>query len=366
LLFEATRRYSVSNLVKISARNNLVSAVISPDHRKSMPSLRRQTNFDEARLTVSADETVYCNARYQGAQPVLSVGSPYFRDDPSGWVNALARDPRATDVEIVLVDDGTGDSELDAKVRAAVDAWPGPAIAVRFHNNRGRSSARNRGILAARGTYLLFIDADMLPGDSLYLSRYFDMIDKSAAAIIFGGFTTIGVKVDHDTKLNYSLALKNDCKPASVRAVRGPLSVASNNLLVRRDVFDVEPFDNEFIGWGWEDTEWAMRAVYAGYGLTHIDNPAIHVGLDSSKSMLRKYKEAGPNLRRLLDRHPEGQQMTGARLAKLLVKFPFHVLARPICSWIALDQFGVLPMALRRLAIKIWRASHAAEALKTA
>ena len=345
------------------ARNNVVFAVVSPDRAQTYREHKQKVTSQEARLTVSADETVYCNARYLGAVPALSIGSPYYRDDPTGWVNALANDPRAGDVEIVLVDDGSGDAEVDSKVRAAVDAWPGPAIVVRFHNNKGRAQARNRGIRAARGSYLLFIDADMLPGDHLYLSRYFDVIDKDASAIVFGGFTTLGVKVDRDTKLNHSLALKNDCKSANDRAMRGPLSVASNNLLVRRDVFDYERFDDAFVGWGWEDTEWAMRAVYAGYGLTHIDNPAVHIGLDSSSAVLRKYKEAGPNLRRLLDRHPEGAQMAGAKLAKFLAKTPGHSWLRPICSWMAMDPEGVVPMNVRRLATKYWRASFAADAL---
>jgi glycosyltransferase involved in cell wall biosynthesis len=318
---------------------------------------------EQARLTVSADETVYCNARYHGAKPILTIGSPYFQDDPTAWISALAHDPHASQVEVVLVDDGTGDTELDKKIRAAIDAWPGPAIAVRFHNNKGRSKARNRGIRAARGEYLLFIDADMLPADPQYLTRYFNVIDKAAAAIVFGGFTTIGVKVNRETKLNYSLALKSDCKPALERSLRGPLSVASNNLLVRRDVFDIVPFDDSFVGWGWEDTEWAMRAVYAGYGLIHIDNPAVHIGLDTTTAILRKYKEAGPNLRRLLDRHPEGGQMAGAKLARFLTKVPGHTLLRSMSSWIARDPAGIIPMQIRWLATKYWRASYAAEAL---
>jgi glycosyltransferase involved in cell wall biosynthesis len=311
-----------------------------------------------------AYETIYCNARYHDAKPSLSIASPYYNDDPTGWINALSSDPRASEVEVVVVDDGTGDPELDKKVRASIDAWPGPATAIRFHQNQGRSAARNRGIKGARGSYLLFIDADMMPGDKDYLSRYFEVIKRQSSAIVFGGFTTQDVLVTPDTKLNYSLAVKNDCKPAIARETRGPFSVASNNLLVRRDVFQHEAFDDSFQGWGWEDTEWAMRAVYAGYGLIHIDNPAIHVGLDSNKAMLRKYKEAGENLRRLLDRHPEGRQMNGAKAAIVLTYFPPHTLLRPLLSWIGLDPLGILPMAIRRLALKVWRASHAAQALK--
>jgi GT2 family glycosyltransferase len=360
----ANYRLCVSKVTKRVERETIVRAFTSFDNQPCYQQQRGSGNKVDARYTVSADETIYCNARHAGAAPALSVGSPYFRDDPTGWVNALARDPRADGVEIVLVDDGTGDAELDQKVRAAVDAWPGPAMVVRFHTNKGRSAARNRGIRAARGAYLLFIDADMLPGDDRYLSRYFDVIDRDASAIVFGGFTTLGVEVTPDTKLNYSLALKNDCKPAYQRAVRGPLSVASNNLLVRRDVFDHEQFDDGFVGWGWEDTEWAMRAVYAGYGLTHIDNPAVHVGLDTDQAVLRKYKEAGQNLRRLLERHPEGMQMAGAKLAKFLTTVPLHEVTRPALAWIATDRIGLIPMQIRRLATKLWRASHAADALK--
>jgi glycosyltransferase involved in cell wall biosynthesis len=318
---------------------------------------------NEARLSVSSHETVFCNARFADATPKLSIGSPYFRDDPTGWINALASDPLASDVEVVVVDDGSGDPSLDAHVRAALEAWPGPACLIRFHVNQGRSNARNRAIAAARGSYLLFIDADMLPGDKLYLSRYFDVMEQNAAAIVFGGFTASLAQANRDTQLNYYLAYHNDCKPASQRGLRGPLAVASNNLLVRRDVFEREAFDHNFIGWGWEDTEWAMRAVFAGYGLIHIDNPAVHIGLDSSKAMLRKYKEAGPNLRRLLDRHPEGHQMAGVKVARFLNKIPGQAAMRPIYSWMSLDPWGILPIQLRHIAIKLWRASHSAQAM---
>jgi glycosyltransferase involved in cell wall biosynthesis len=320
-------------------------------------------NPAQARLSVSSGETIYSNVRSTQSATVLSIASPYFRDDPTPWLKALISDPRARDVEIVLVDDGTGDIGLDTKVRAAIDAWPGPATLVRFHTNQGRSSARNRAIQAARGSYILFMDADMLPGDAQYLTRYFDAIQKRTSSIIFGGFIAGHTNIDHDTLLNHALASKGDCKPASDRAQRGAVAVASNNLLVRRDVFARIAFDDGFKGWGWEDTEWAMRAVFAGYGLTHIDNPAIHVGLDSTNAMLRKYKEAGANLARLLDSHPEASRMTGVKIATMLKRVPGHALLRPLSAWIARDPLSLIPISLRGLALKFWRASHAAQAL---
>jgi hypothetical protein len=314
-------------------------------------------------LSVSSGETIYSNDRATGTAPRLSIASPYFRDDPTAWLQALAPDPLARDVEIILVDDGTGDIGLDKKVREAIDQWQGPATLVRFHTNQGRSSARNRAIQAARGEYILFMDADMVPGDGMFLARYFQAIERRVSAIIFGGFEAGHCQINHDTLLNHTLASNNDCKPARDRAQRGAIAVASNNLLVRRDVFDHISFDNAFKGWGWEDTEWAMRAVFAGYGLTHIDNPAIHIGLDSTQAMLRKFKEAGPNLRHLLERHPEAANMKNAKVARILAKLPPHILLRPLLSWMARDPLHLVPIRLRGLALKVWRASHAAQAL---
>jgi glycosyltransferase involved in cell wall biosynthesis len=312
---------------------------------------------------MTVDETIYRNARAGTLRPRLTIASPYFRDDPGGWMRALSSHPLAAGVEALVVDDGTGDPDLDARVRAAVDAWPGPATMVRFHRNRGRATARNRLIAGAGGEYILFVDADMMPGDSEYIERYMNVVDRRSAAIVFGGFTTHGAPLSRDTRLHHNLSERSDCRPAIERTLRGAYAVASNNLLVRADVLKVHPFDDGFIGWGWEDTEWAVRATDGGYGLLHIDNPAVHVGLDTTDTVLKKYREAGRNLRRMVDRHPWLKRMRGVKVAHSLARLPFHAAFRPVARWVASDPAGLIPMPVRRMAIKYWRASWAADAL---
>lgn len=308
-------------------------------------------------------ETIHVNGRTGPARPLITIASPYYHDDPTGWMRALMDDPCAPDVEVVLVDDGTGDAGLDARVRAAVEAWPGPARVIRFHVNRGRARARNRLIEDARGRHILFVDADMMPGDDRFLTRYVQIVARDSAAIVFGGFTTQGSHVDRQTRLHRNLSEQTDCRPAIDRAQRGAYAVASNNLLVRADVLQRHAFDPDFTGWGWEDTEWAVRATEDGFGLLHIDNPAIHVGLDTTETVLGKYREAGANLRRMVERHPWLDRMRGVRVALLLRRLPGHALLRPLASWVARDPSGLLPLAIRRMAIKFWRASWAADAL---
>jgi glycosyltransferase involved in cell wall biosynthesis len=275
----------------------------------------------------------------------------------------MAKDPNAHLVEAIVVDDGTGDTALDGRVREAIELWPGAGMAVRLHQNRGRSAARNRAIASARGEYLLFVDADMLPGDNQFLSRYLDLIQRRATAVAFGGFTTQGAAISHETSLHQNLSEQSDCKPALDRQARGAVAVASNNLFVRKDVFDAEPFDDGFSGWGWEDTEWAVRVVKAGYGLIHIDNPAVHIGLDTTDAMLKKYQEAGPNLARLISLHPHLTKMPGVRAARFVSSIPMHQSLRGLAAMIAHDRLKLWPITLRRWAIKFWRASWAASAL---
>jgi glycosyltransferase involved in cell wall biosynthesis len=302
------------------------------------------------------------NATALPESPLLSVLVPYFHDNPAQLIQVLDKQADRQ-VELVLYDDGSQDSDLSQQVHAAAKDSSMACRVLTAKENVGRSQARNRLMQAAQGQYLLFLDADMLPGEPDFLSTYLNQIKTHGDAIVFGGFSVSEQADTHQYDLHRALSAGSDCLNAKERALVPAKHVCSSNLLVRRDVFEVCPFDPEFVGWGWEDVEWAARADEQ-FSITHIDNPALHLGLESADTLVRRFRDSAANYARFVHRHPDlARQLPSYRTAKLAGRIPGFKLVRPIFSAIARDPWHLVPMRLRVLALKLWRAGWYAEKL---
>ena len=289
---------------------------------------------------------------------VLSVLVPFYRDDPTDTLRSVA-ELAGPGVEIVAWDDGTGDAELTARVEALVGEFSALRL-VTAARNAGRAAARNGLVRAARGKWLLFLDADMRPLRDDFLRRYLDAVACGESDIMFGGFVVRDTG-PRGTELHRELSRRSDCRSAEWRRQHGPQHVASSNLLVRRDVLEAEGFDSGFEGWGWEDSEWAAR-VSKRFRLAHLDNPAVHLGLESNATVLERFATSGANYARFTRAHPElAERLALHRAASRLAAVPGQALARPVLRYAALAP---LPMSVRVLALKLWRASHYADYLK--
>ena len=298
------------------------------------------------------------NAAWTGAQPRLSVLIPFMRDDPTALLAALARAP--VDAEVVVLDDGTGDDLLAARVTAAVEALPLPARFVRLSVNEGRSKGRNRLARNARAPHRLFLDSDMLPDGEGFLTAWLDLIAAEDPAVAFGGFSLDQTPRRPEHALHRAMALKSDCLPAAERRKAPEKHVFTSNLLVRRDVFEAIGFDEAFAGWGWEDVEWAMRVARA-HPITHVDIPASHLGLDTAPAMAAKYEQSAANFARVVAGHREVvAAYPSYRAARLLKRLPLRGLWRPAVKAAALSP---APLPVRDFAMRLYRAALYAEAV---
>ncbi|HQP21394.1 MAG TPA: hypothetical protein PLG07_13885, partial [Phenylobacterium sp.] len=176
----------------------------------------------------------------------------------------------------------------------------------------------------------------------------------------FGGFSLDQAPVRPDHALHRAMAGHSDCLPATERA-QMPEKIFTSNLLVRRDVFAAEIFDESFTGWGWEDVEWGMR-VTARWPILHVENTATHLGLDTPQTLADKYEQSAGNFARIAARHPDLIARYGSyKVAKVLKRAPLLKLWRPLLKAFALAEAA--PLKTRAFALRLYRAALYVEAV---
>lgn len=300
---------------------------------------------------------------WDATTPVLSVLIPFLRDDPRPLLEALDAEAAglAGAVELVVMDDGTGDAALTEALEAQVAGLALPVRLITLTNNEGRSKGRNRLATAARAKHLLFLDSDMRPDTANFLGAWVRLIREQDPPVAFGGFSLLQAPTDARFAVHRAMATKSECLPSAVRAETPEKYVYTSNLLVRRDVFDSEGFDPAFTGWGWEDVEWAMR-VSRRYPVLHIDNPATHMGLDTVQALAAKYEQSAPNFARVIAKHPDIiSGYASFKAARLLKTVPGLSLVTPAIKAVA--SLDALPVALRAFALRLYRAALYARAV---
>ena len=299
--------------------------------------------------------------RESASAPRLSVLTPFHKHDPSALLACFSNAPEG--VEFVLLDDGSGSAALLANVIESANATGAPARVIVSGINLGRASGRNRLIAEARGQYVLFLDADMLPDDRRFLDIWLGIIATQAPQVAFGGLSLVNTARTQETALHYALFGRSDCLPARTRQRRAAQATASANLLIERAFLLSHPFDDTFTGWGFEDVDWALNAAHFTE-ILHVDNPATHAGLDDVSTLLRKSLEAGANFARLARKHPsQVSRFAAHRVARALRLTPARRAQQRLYSWLARDPLGAAPMRVRCTALKLLRASYYAEHL---
>lgn len=214
------------------------------------------------------------------------------------------------DLELVVVDDGSTDGT------AALVAAHGTAIRLVGQDHAGVAVARNRGIAEARGDLIAFCDSDdmLFPRHIQELVNCYDRsggIVTSNAWLLFPGGIHPG-RTRHKGRF------------PSVERQRQ--AILEQNFLCIMSIFprllfdEIGPFADGLNGI--EDWEFWMRAIYAGYAVTHQPHPSalyrwaagsLSADLERSDAAVRtvlerarKGLDLGPAERSYVDRRLSG------------------------------------------------------------
>lgn len=217
--------------------------------------------------------------------------------------------------EVVIADDGSSDSTING-VKTLVNSCPFPVVHA-WHARKAarRSATRNNGIRHARGDYLVFLDADFvaLPGSI-----------KSHATAATPGYFVAG-RCKYSTQEQSKRILSATITPVLLEQIYKELSerpiikehrefirygilrrlklasprkqtFGGHFSIFRDDIESVNGYDENYVGWGGEDQDIALRLVMAGMRGRSVIKSAKMIHLWHPREIGDKHWLEGPNI----------------------------------------------------------------------
>ena len=220
-------------------------------------------------------------------------------------LNALETQQDAPRLEVVVVDDGSGDGTADwlAQRRSTIP------IEALTQPKRGPAAARNAGVRAARGRLVAFLGDDTIPEPgwlAAHCTRHAAAGGDPRLAVI--GHTHWHSRVRATAFLRY---INEQGAQFGYALIRDPEDVPFNffytsNVSLHRELALAEPFDEGFSHAAWEDIEMAYRLKRRGLRLVY--EPQARAAHDHPTDVARfgrRQEKAGFNAVVFYCRHPE-------------------------------------------------------------
>jgi glycosyltransferase involved in cell wall biosynthesis len=234
------------------------------------------------------------------ATPSLSVLIPNFNWDVTDLVKSLHSQLIKTTIDFeILVSDNALDSEYSS-TNEKLNSLQNVSYSVNKEQN-GRAQNRNGLARAAKYQLLLFLDGDAgLAANPDLISNYLKAFQPNT--VICGGTAYGQPPKDGHKMLRYAYGKSREELPPVLRQQNAWAGFSAFNFLIERQVFLQFGFDEKMSKYGHEDTLFGNELKYRCINIIHINNPAEHLGLDSSEVFLAKSRQAVENLRDLINK----------------------------------------------------------------
>lgn len=224
---------------------------------------------------------------------MLSILIPVFNHSPAKLVQSLYVQAQKLDIpiEIVICDDGS-QPPLPALTHARL---------LRNQENMGRMAARKRLIEEAKFENLLFLDADVLPVSDDFLSHYQREINPESQ-IISGG-CRYPETYPTGCELRWKYGQNREVISLDKREKQPYNSFISANYLIKKSIAQelhnkvkVDTYGSDL----WIGQYFQNRKLH----VKPIDNPVLHLGLESNVVFLQKSLQAVETLAHLIKSKP--------------------------------------------------------------
>lgn len=227
---------------------------------------------------------------------MLSICIPVYNFDVRVLVQNLHEQATHCNIpfEIILMDDASEVSYIDCLQILSVFS---NVRIIMLNENIGRSKIRNNLVKEARYPYILFMDCDSATVSNDYIAQYLPLCQPNT--VVYGGRKYEQKKPSDATLLHWKYGIKRESLPAMERQKHPNFSFCTNNFLIDKEIFNIIHFNEQLKGYGHEDTFFGLELLGHHIFVSHIDNPLIHLGLETSDVFLKKTENGIVNLHKV-------------------------------------------------------------------
>ncbi|MCL2360843.1 MAG: glycosyltransferase [Defluviitaleaceae bacterium] len=173
------------------------------------------------------------------------------------------------DIEVIVIDDGSIDDSLDV----CISHLPDIEVIKIIQENKGLSAARNAGIRAATGEYLLFLDGDdfLLPGA---IRNILSLLEIDSPDVIYGRFLLWDFKRGFTPARPYEYNPPEDAKKRTEYILGNPSQPSWNawryitrrSFITQNNLFFIDGILSE-------DVPWTLTVLEAAGPISFLKEP---------------------------------------------------------------------------------------------
>ena len=188
-------------------------------------------------------------------------------------------------VEIIVIDDCSKDFKAENEPINELRH----CSYVYSEKNAGRTATRSKLADLAKFQWLLFLDADVQPKHENFIGVYLSYIQDTNNDVVFGGINYQDEKPPEDQLLRWIYGRDREAKSVAQRE-KSPYFIISQNLLIKKNIFlAANTVKENFYGL---DNFFSNQLKRQNAKVSHIDNPVIHLGLETNSAFVTKALKA--------------------------------------------------------------------------
>jgi glycosyltransferase involved in cell wall biosynthesis len=201
--------------------------------------------------------------------------------------------------EIIVLDDCSNNQEIREQNEVI-----NQLVHCRYEVNKtnlGRGLNINKLVSLAKYETVLIMDCDTMPVDSLFIERYIKAIQPNEPNVIFGGIIYQKGKPKENEMLRWVYGNSREAIPVNKRKQKPYHFVLTSNLLISKNILEKYPFPDYIKTYGFEDLVFVNGLKVNGVPICHIDNPSLHLNLETSTAFITKFHSSLHNLHFLVE-----------------------------------------------------------------